>query len=150
MRVSQPAIRISLICCCAGLLLGTVVLLQLELEQRSGGRIAKLEQLRLLPRGEVLRPALLGYHHVGADFLWLRVVQVLGDRVVRDKDYEWLYHALDVITTLDPKYVYAYDAGGTVLAELAERVDLSNRLLEKGLAPNPNSWQIPFRLGFNH
>ncbi|TKB73075.1 MAG: hypothetical protein E8D46_11465 [Nitrospira sp.] len=150
MRVFQPAMRISLLWCCAGLLLGIVVLIQLKLEQHSGGRIAKLEQLRLLPRGEVLRPALLGYHHVGADFLWLRVVQVLGDRVVRDQDYEWLYHALDVITTLDPKYVYAYEAGGTVLAELAARVDLSNQLLEKGLAPNPNSWQIPFKLGFNH
>jgi hypothetical protein len=92
----------------------------------------------------------LGYHQLGADLLWLRVVQVLGDRVVRDKDYAWLYHALDVITTVDPKYVYAYEAGGVVLAELAGRVDLSNRLLEKGLAPNPSSWQIPFRLGFNH
>jgi tetratricopeptide (TPR) repeat protein len=123
---------------------------QCLLEQRSQGRIAKLEQLRLLPRGEILRPALLGYHQLGADLLWLRVVQVLGDRVVRDKDYEWLYHALDVITTVDPKYVYAYEAGGVVLAELAWRVDLSNRLLEKGLAPNPSAWQIPFRLGFNH
>jgi len=123
---------------------------QYLLEQRSQGRIAKLEQLRLLPRGEILRPALLGYHQLGADLLWLRVVQVLGDRVVRDKDYEWLYHALDVITTVDPKYVYAYEAGGVVLAELAWRVDLSNRLLEKGLAPNPSAWQIPFRLGFNH
>jgi tetratricopeptide (TPR) repeat protein len=150
MRVFQPAMRISLLWCCASLLLGIAVLLQQKLEQHGGDRIAKLEQLRLLPRGEVLRPALLGYHHVGADFLWLRVVQVLGDRVVRDQDYEWLYHALDVITTLDPKYVYAYDAGGVVLAELAGRVDLSNQLLEKGLAPNPNSWQIPFRLGFNH
>ncbi len=126
------------------------ILVQHQLEQRDGGRAAKLEQLRLLPRGEVLKPALLGYHQLGADLLWLRVVQVLGDRAVRDKDYEWLYHALDVITTVDPKYVYAYDAGGTVLAELADRVDLSNRLLKKGLAPNPSSWQIPFRLGFNY
>lgn len=133
-----------------GLLISTTLFTQFELERRDQGRSAKIEQLRLLPRGEVLRPALLGYHQLGADFLWLRVVQVLGDRVVRDKDYEWLYHALDVITTLDPKYVYAYEAGGTVLAELAWRVDLSNRLLEKGLAPNPDSWQIPFRLGFNH
>jgi hypothetical protein len=132
------------------LLLSASLFTQYLLEQRSQGRAAKLEQLRLLPRGEVLRPALLGYHQLGADFLWLRVVQVLGDRVVRDKDYEWLYHALDVITTVDPKYVYAYEAGGVVLAELATRVDLSNRLLEKGLAPNPASWQIPFRLGFNH
>jgi hypothetical protein len=142
--------RITLLCCCTSLLLGTTVLLQQMLERYSGGRTAKLEQLRLLPRGEVLRPALLGYHHLGADVLWLRVIQVLGDRVVRDRDYEWLYHALDVITTLDPKHVTAYDAGGNVLAELAGRVDLSNRLLEKGLTPNPQSWQIPFRLGFNH
>jgi hypothetical protein len=133
-----------------GLLLVSAVLLQKQLEQRDAGRSAKLEQLRLLPRGEVLRPILLGYHHLGADVLWLRVVQVLGDRVVRDADYEWLYHALDVITTLDPKYEYAYEAGGTVLAELALRVDLSNRLLEKGVGPNPDSWRIPFRLGFNH
>lgn len=138
------------LCCSLGVLLGVSVLFQQELEQRNGGRTAKLEQLRLLPRGEVMKPALLGYHQLGADLLWLRVVQVLGDRVVRDKDYEWLYHALDVITTLDPKYVYAYEAGGTVLSELAFRVDLSNRLLEKGLAPNPTAWQLPFRLGFNH
>ena len=100
-------------------LLSASLFTQYFLEQRSQGRTAKLEQLRLLPRGEILRPALLGYHQLGADFLWLRVVQVLGDRVVRDKDYDWLYHALDVITTVDPKYVYAYEAGGVVLAELA-------------------------------
>lgn len=133
-----------------GLLAGLSLVLQVELERRDLGRAAKIEQLRLLPRGEILRPALLGYHQFGADLVWLRVVQVLGDRVVRDQDYAWLYHALDVITTLDQKYIYAYEAGGTVLAELASRVDLSNQLLEKGLEPNPTAWQIPFRLGFNH
>jgi hypothetical protein len=133
-----------------GLVLLCAIMLQQQLEERSLGRSAKLEQLRLLPKGEILRPTLLGFYHLGADVLWLRVVQVLGDRVVRDKDYEWLYHALDVITTLDPRYEYAYEAGGTVLAELALRVDLSNRLLEKGVGPNPDSWRIPFRLGFNH
>jgi hypothetical protein len=137
-------------CASFGFLLAMTVLFQQELEHRDGGRAAKLQQLRLLPRGDVLRPVLLGYHHVGADIIWLRIIQVLGDRIVREQDYEWLYHALDVLTTLDPKYVYAYDAGGTVLAELAGRVDWSNRLLEKGLEPNPSSWQIPFRLGFNH
>lgn len=133
-----------------GILLSALVAFQYQLEQLDSLHSAKLEQLRLLPRGEVLRPALLGYHHLGADVLWLRAIQVLGDREVRDKDYEWLYHALDVITTLDPQYEYAYEAGGTVLAELTSRVDLSNQLLEKGVVPNPNSWRIPFRLGFNY
>lgn len=134
---------------CAGLL-SFAILVQHQLEQRGEGRAAKLEQLRLLPRGEILKPALLGYHQLGSDLLWLRVVQVLGDRVVQDKDYEWLSHALGVVTTLDPQYLYAYDVGGTVLAELAGRYDLSNRLLEKGLTPNPQSWRLPFLLGFNY
>jgi hypothetical protein len=124
-------------------------MLQYQLQQREG-HVQRLEQLRLLPSGEVLKPALLGYHHLGADIIWLKIIQVLGERIVGEKDYEWLYHALDVATTLDTKYIYAYDAGATVLAELAGRVDLSNQLLEKGLEPNPGSWRIPFVLGFNH
>ena len=154
MSVAVRASRLSILTislwCGVSLLLGMTVMLQQQLERRDEGGAAKLEQLRFLPSGEILRPMLLGYHQLGADFLWLRVVQVLGERVVRNQDYEWLYHALDVITTLDPKYVYAYDAGGAVLADLANRVDLSNQLLEKGLAQNPSSWQISFRLGFNH
>jgi hypothetical protein len=69
---------------------------------------------------------------------------------VTSYEYEWLYHALDVITTLDPQYDYVYQAGGIVLTELAHRVDLSNRLYIKGIEANPNVWQIPFYLGFNY
>lgn len=130
--------------------LGAAMLLQGALDRRGTDTTGKLEQLRLLPRGEVLKPMLLGYHHLGADLIWLRAIQVLGEKVVRGQDYEWLYHALDVVTTLDPQYAYAYDVGGTVLAELAGRVDLSNQLLGKGLEPNPTSWRLPFLLGFNH
>jgi tetratricopeptide (TPR) repeat protein len=138
------------VCVFLAALLGVAVLLQQEIDRRGAGSNGRIEQLRLLPRGEILKPTLLGYHHLGADLIWLRAVQVLGEKVVRDQDYQWLYHALDVVTTLDPRYVYAYDVGGTVLAELAGRYDLSNRLLEKGLDPNPESWRLPFLLGFNH
>src|SRR5437868_139053 len=102
---------------CLAALLGCAVLLDQAIDRRGDGRRERTEQLRLLPRGEVLKPTLLGYHHLAADLIWLRAIQVLGDRVVRDQDYQWLYHALDVVTTLDPQYVYAYDVGGTVLAE---------------------------------
>ena len=132
-----------------GLLLLAVVVAQHELDAR-GRTTAKAEELGFLPRGEMLKPALLGYHHVGADLLWLRVVQVVGDSHVGSNGWEWLNHALDVITTLDPHYVYAYDAGGTVLTELANRVDWSNRLLEKGVRENPTAWRLPFDLAYNH
>ena len=133
-----------------GLLLLAVVAIQHELDDARGRTTEMAEELRLLPRGEILKPALLGYHHVGADLLWLRIVQVLGESHVSSSGWEWLNHALDVITTLDPQYVYAYDAGGTVLADLANRVDWSNRLLEKGAQENPTAWRLPFLLAYNH
>jgi len=37
---------------------------------------------------------------------------------------------LDVLTTLDPQYAYTYCAGGIILGDLANRLDLSTRLLE--------------------
>jgi tetratricopeptide (TPR) repeat protein len=130
-------------------LLTALVGLQFELDQRHNKKVERLESLRFLPQGEVLRVALLGHQHLGADVIWLRIVQVLGEDVVAERDYEWLNHALDVVTTLDPQYVYAFDAGGTILAELAHRVDWSNRLLQKGYEANPTAWRLPFVLAFN-
>ena len=132
------------------LLLACVGWLQGELDQRQDRTIAQIENLAQLPKGEYLKPALLGYHHLGADMLWLRLVQVVGKKRNSMDEYEWMYHALDVITTLDPQYAYAYYAGGVILGDLANRPDLSNRLLERGVKANPDVWNIPFLLGYNH
>ncbi len=136
---------------CAEVLIGTVLLLtQRELDARQDSASLHIEELRVLPRGEYLRPVLLGYQHLAADLLWLRILQTIGQLSVTPLEYEWLYHALDVITTLDPQYDYAYQAGGVILTEFAERVDLSNRLYLKGMEANPLVWQLPFYLGYNH
>lgn len=110
----------------------------------------QIRELAFLPRGEYVKPLLLGYQQIAADFVWLRSLQVLGQHTLSPQEYEWLYKSLDLITTLDPHYAYAYHAGGVILTELAHRVDLSNQLLEKGLQTNPMVWQIPFYLGYNH
>ncbi|MGE0645591.1 MAG: tetratricopeptide repeat protein [Nitrospira sp.] len=130
--------------------LSCIVFLQRNLDLRIDAHKAKIEELAQLPRGEYLKPALLGYHHLGADVLWLRLLQVLGKKKNTADEYEWLYHALDVVTTLDPQYAYAYYVGGVVLNNYANRVDLSNRLLEKGHRENPGEWDLPFLLGHNH
>jgi tetratricopeptide (TPR) repeat protein len=77
-------------------------------------------------------------------------VQIVGKKRNSADEYEWMYHALDVITTLDPQYAYVYYAGGVILGDLANRTDLSNRLLEKGVDANPDVWNIPFLLGYNY
>lgn len=131
-------------------LLVFIVSLQKNLDHRIDAHATKIDELAHLPRGEYLRPAMLGYHHLGADVLWLRLLQVLGKKKNTADEYEWLYHALDVVTTLDPQYAYAYYVGGVVLNNYANRVDLSNRLLEKGHRENPGEWNLPFLLGHNH
>jgi tetratricopeptide (TPR) repeat protein len=131
-------------------LLACVGWLQGELDRRQDRSIVQIEGLAQLPQGEYLKPALLGYHHLGADVLWLRLVQVVGKKRNSADEYEWIYHALDVLTALDPQYAYAYYAGGVILGDLANRPDLSIRLLEKGVKANPEVWNIPFLLGYNY
>ncbi len=131
-------------------LLASIVFLQRTLDQRIDAQAAKIEELAQLPRGEYLKPAMLGYQHLGADVVWLRLLQVLGKKKNTADEFEWLYHALDVVTTLDTHYAYAYYVGGVVLTNYANRVDLSNRLLERGHRENPREWNLPFLLGYNH
>ena len=110
----------------------------------------QVERFMFLPKGEYLKTAALGYNHLVADVIWLRTIQVIGDKRISEEGYNWIYHALDVVTTLDPKFDYAYQAGGIVLSALGKKIELSNSILEKGLKENPDVWQIPFYLGFNH
>lgn len=145
-----PIVNQVLLCMAALLLLASVGWLQGELDQRQDRTLVQIEGLAQLPKGDYLKPALLGYHHLGADALWLRFVQVVGKKRNSEDEYEWMYHALDVLTTLDPQYAYAYYAGGVILGDLANRPDLSNLLLEKGFKANPDVWNIPFLLGYNY
>ena len=148
-HISSPVTQASFMLLALALL-AFIVSLQESLDRRIDAHTTKIEELAHLPRGEYLRPAMLGYHHLGADVLWLRLLQVLGKKTNTAGEYEWLYHALDVVTTLDPQYAYAYYVGGVVLNNYANRVDLSNRLLEKGHRENPDEWNLPFLLGHNH
>lgn len=143
-------INASFIVACLILGFALVIQLQRNLDYRVDRSITQIEELAQLPRGEYLKPALLGYDHLGADILWLRLLQVVGQKRITAEEYEWIYHAMDVITTLDPQYDYVYYVGGVTLTNLASRVDLSNRLLEKGFRENPTVWNIPFLLGYNH
>ena len=147
---NAPIINQFLLCMGGILLLVCLGWLQEELDLRQDRIVVQIEGLAQLPKGEYLNPALLGYHHLGADILWLRLLQVIGKKRNSEDEYEWIYHALDVVTTLDPQYAYAYYAGGVILGDLANRPDLSNRLLERGVKANPNEWNIPFLLGYNH
>lgn len=134
----------------AGLVLVLAIhALQVQLDQRLAAT-PKLQRFMYLPQGEYLKAAVLGYEHFVADFLWLQAIQAMGERKVTDEAGQWIYHALDVITTLDPLFVRVYAAGGIALTTLVTMPEESNRLLQKGMSHNPDVWELPFLLGFNY
>jgi len=134
---------------CGILILGcSIYLVQLQID-RSKEINQKIESFIQLPKGEYLKVAVLGYDQLVADLLWLRVVQIVGEHTVTESAYDWVYHALDVITTLDPKFAYAYQVGGVTLSTLASQPAKANLLLTKGARENPEIWQLPFYIGFN-
>lgn len=132
-----------------GVLLLGLHALQVEIDhQRAAG--PKLRQFTYLPGGEHLKVAVLGYRQLAADVLWLQVIQAMGERKISLEAGAWIAHALDVITTLDPRFVRVYRAGGIALTTLVPLHAESNRLLSKGIENNPDDWQLPFLLGFNY
>lgn len=108
------------------------------------------EKLMYLPSGKFTKQVAIGMDVALADILWARTMVYFGSHYETDKDYKWLYHILDVITTLDPQFVLAYKFGGMALSLEANEVHKSKTLLEKGIKNNPDSWQLYFVMGFNH
>ncbi len=123
--------------------------LQLGLDSQRTA-LPKVQQLAYVPAGEHLKIAVLGYRQLVADVLWLQTIQAMGTRKISRETGEWIAHALDVITTLDPRFVRAYSVGGLALTSLVPFYEESNRLLLKGIENNPEEWYLPFLLGFNY
>jgi hypothetical protein len=130
-------------------MMGMLVALQVSLKPWQDAD-KKLERFLYLPDGEYLKIASLGYRELIADLLWIQSIQVMGEKKVSESSGRWLYRALDVITTLDPKFVRAYEAGGLALTTLVVLPEESNRLLMKGMRHNPAEWKLPFLIGINY
>ncbi len=128
------------------LLAGSSVLLHLLDGQRTA--VARAEQLAYLPKGEYLKLAVLGYRQVVADLIWLQAVQHIGAKRDTQLGYTWTYHAVDVLTDLDPTFVPPYQATGLFLGVLVGRQEEGLAILGKGIRHNPSSWQLPFLAGY--
>jgi tetratricopeptide (TPR) repeat protein len=103
-----------------------------------------------IPGGKHLKPLTLGYKSLAADFLWMKTVIYFGGHYLTDKSYPWLYHILDLVTTLDPYFRFPYEFGGIILSIEEKNVEKSIILMEKGIKYFPNYWRLYAYLGFNY
>ncbi len=124
--------------------------MRIEAEMRTVGQ--QKEEL-LLRSGPMLKRLSLGYDSLLGDIYWTRAVQYYGARVGSPGEkFELLWPLLDISTTLDANLIIAYRFGAIFLSEPmptgAERSDLAVELVKKGVAANPNSWELGSDLGF--
>jgi hypothetical protein len=137
--VSQALLGICLLAGASGLL---------HVLDHERNAVARVEQLGYLPKGKYLRSAVLGYRQLVADLIWLQAVQHIGATRDTQQGYRWTYHAVDVLTDLDPTFVPPYQATGVFLGVLAGHPDEGVAILNKGIRHNPAIWQLPFLAGY--
>jgi hypothetical protein len=134
------------------LLFCAVALLQRKIDAQSASLSEASEEL-LLQSPEAIKRLSLGYDALLGDIYWTRAVQYYGRQAGKpDRDFHLLWPLLDVATTLDPKLEVAYHFGAIFLSETgtvgAGRTDLAINLVKKGIAANPDVWQLGTDLGF--
>ncbi|UCG91054.1 MAG: hypothetical protein JSV97_08165 [candidate division WOR-3 bacterium] len=107
-------------------------------------------ELMYFPSGTAIRALSMGFYAPLADLIWLRFVQYYGEHRLTDAKFELMYHILDVLTTLDQKFLYAYTLGGLMLTTESNNPEQARKLLHKGIHANTDDWRIPFVYGFIH
>jgi hypothetical protein len=122
---------------------------QRRMERQTASRTT-VQGLAQIPKGEYLKKVSLGHNSLVADLIWLRAIQVMGQKSVPPREAEWIYHALDAATDLDPKFSYINEAGGIFLSVVSKDFDLGVKLLKKGFDNNPGYWRLPFYLSANY
>jgi tetratricopeptide (TPR) repeat protein len=129
----------------ASLLLAGVV--QGRIEARGAGR-NEIHPLLYLPSGRYLKAAALGYDGLLADLIYLWSIQYYGNYEIADR-YRYLEQIYGrVIAELDPHYLDPYLVGALIMSAEARDPEMALRLLDKGIANNPDQWILAFEAGF--
>ena len=101
-----------------------------------------------LPTGKFVKQISLGYRTVAADLIWLSATQYYGEFRQHKHDLAYFKGLIEIITTLDPKFVFAYTFGAMVVSEDVGRFQEGIAILKRGMAENPTSWELPFEIAF--
>jgi tetratricopeptide (TPR) repeat protein len=101
-----------------------------------------------LPSGKFVEQAALGYRELAADMVWFQAVQYYGGYAKSEHDLAYFAGLIGIVNQLDPHFVFPYVFGAVVLAQDLGALDEGIQVLRRGMERNPQSWELPFEIGF--
>ncbi len=105
-------------------------------------------QVLYLPSGKYLKMASLGFPELMADAIYIWSIQYYSNYEAADR-FRYLEHIYgSVISELDPHYIDPYLIGSLIMSVEAHEYEMALRLLDKGIAANPDEWILSFEAGF--
>ncbi|UOF02607.1 tetratricopeptide repeat protein [Bdellovibrio reynosensis] len=90
-----------------------------------------------------------------ADTIWIRAIQDF-DYCEQKKaenvcvDNSWLYHMVDAITELSPKFRVAYSNGSLALSVIISDIEGATKIFDKGVKEFPNDWTIQYHAAYHY
>jgi tetratricopeptide (TPR) repeat protein len=137
------------------------------LEENRPRMDASVEEERLLMTSGMIKRMSMGFNGLVADWYWLRSLQYVGRKSLQHEkfrldnlsalDLKLLYPLLDMVTTLDPKFIAAYEYGAIVLPAVSDRDsdEQAVALLKKGIEEEKKGtfagaagWRLYHHLGY--
>ncbi len=120
----------------------------LDLSRKGSMQQRLMEELSYFPSGKFVKPAVIEYQSAVADMIYLRSIQYYAYHMVTDRRYTYLNHIFDVLMTLDPHFIGAFDFGSIIMAWDGRRIDESLKFLHTAIVNNPTSWKLVFNTAF--
>jgi len=112
------------------------------------------EEVRIVPHRTVSELICLDHRGFLADMYFIQVSLHSGSLMWKPLKFQfdspWAYGMMDVITDLDPKFYTAYLFTGMGLIHNFDDVKLAKPILEKGMEAFPDSWELPFWIGYDY
>lgn len=99
-----------------------------------------------IPSGKYLKPMTFGFSSLVADWIFLWSIQFYGNPAIPDK-FKHFDHIFTILSELDPRWVDPYEVGALIALNDARDVALAIRILDLGLAKNPDRWIFPLEAG---
>ncbi len=91
------------------------------------------ERLSVVVTSPEVKPFLLGFDSVLADYIWINTMLYFGTHYNKDRDFEWLTSMIDATIMLNPSFFPAYEFAGLMVPTVTGDYEYARMTLEKGV-----------------